>query len=219
MRRMLKLSILMVGCAVSCSAFAQSNCLTSLPIDPAKSVTFLNFGPSPGDRIVRSMKCSEAENIRANLFVSGQAINPDLLGRASELRSKIAETRAALSAQKVALQTASSRVARETALKSVKIALAVAGAASATTACFTSGVTCIVVVSSAVTLYELVDSLGTTAGDLAQQASNARGEIDKIIPALQAIETQLNDNIAQQSRLRYNAVFDALCQAIKQQCL
>lgn len=69
------------------------------------------------------------------------------------------------------------------------------------------------------TLYELIDSLGTTTGDLAQQAAKARTEIDKIVPALQAMEAQLNDNIAQQGKLRYNVVFGALCQAIKQQCL
>ena len=64
-----------------------------------------------------------------------------------------------------------------------------------------------------------MNSTANTAGDLAQQATQARAEIDKILPVLQAVEAQLNDNLAQQGKLRFNVAFTELCKAIKQQCL
>jgi hypothetical protein len=217
--RILKSLIVVIACALSGAAFAQATCLQSLPVKPSKSVTYLNFGSTAGDKISKTLGCPIAEGMRTEMFLSGEALNPDLLGKANQLRGKIADTKTKLASYKGQLQTATNRATRETILKSVKLSLAVAGAASATTACFTSGVACITVVSSVVTLYELVDSMATTGGDLAQQAATARAEIDKILPALQAMETQLNDNLAEQGKLRYNTVFNELCTAIKQQCL
>jgi hypothetical protein len=212
------LSIITIS-AVSSAAFAQADCLTSLNVKADKSVTFLSFGPAAGDRVTKNMSCLSAESLRAAMFLSGQALKPDLLGSAIQLRAKIGDIRAKLAAAKTDLGNASTRAKREIVLQTLKLTLAAAGTAASATGCISSGTTCLVALGGVVTLYGLIESAATTAGDLAQQAAQARAEIAKILPVLQALEGQLNDNLAQQGKLRYNVAFTEMCRAIKQQCL
>ena len=219
MRYILVLATSMLGCALLGSALAQEDCLASLNVNPSKLVTFLTFGPNAGDKVSQTMSCPVAEQMRADMFVSGQAVDLNLLGNANELRKKVDDLKAKLTEHKAALQNASTRATREAALKSLKITVVAAGTVSAATGCVTSGTTCIPAVGGAVALYELVESTASAVGDLAQQAMRARGEIDKILPLLNALDVQLNDNLAQQGKLRYKLAFTELCKAIKQQCL
>lgn len=219
MRGIPMLPVLVLGCAVSSSALGQAECLASLNVSAGKSVTFLAIGPGAGDKIAQTMTCPTAEKLRGDMFVSGQALDPNLLGNANQLRSKITDIRSRLATHKTELQNAATRAKREAIFGTLKITLAAAGTASAATGCVTSGVSCVAAFGGAVGLYELIDSLANTAGDLAQQAVRARAEIDKILPVLQAVEAQLNDNLAQQGKLRYNVAFTEMCKAIKQQCM
>jgi hypothetical protein len=72
-------------------------------------------------------------------------------------------------------------------------------------------------VRASVALYELAVS-ASKVGDLAQAREQAERELSTLESMLQSIPTQLNDNIVQQSKLRFNVVLSEMCRTIKQQC-
>jgi hypothetical protein len=201
------------------SAIAQQECLSSLKVSATKSVTFLAVGASPGDKLAETMMCPNAERLRTDIFISGQAIDLAAFDSAAQLRPKISKLRADLVAASTKLHNATDRAARDAALQSLKITLLGAALATSTAGCVASGSTCIPAAAAAVALYETISSTASSAGDLLQIAKQAQDDIGKITPVLKAAEDQLNDNIAQQSKLRYNAMYTEMCKSIKAQCL
>src|SRR5689334_8670285 len=101
-------------------AFAQQDCLHSLSVSTANSVTYLALGPDQRDRLTRSMTCVRAETLRGDLFLSGQAVNYNLPSKARALRAKVAEIREQLVVHNANHQKASTKAARESILLSIK---------------------------------------------------------------------------------------------------
>ena len=69
----------------------------------------------------------------------------------------------------------------------------------------------------ALALYE--SRLPSNVGDFATQVSaETQKQINILDSMLQSIQAQINDNVAQQSKLRFGSVIAAICTAIRQQC-
>lgn len=200
----------------SFSARAQQDCMRSLKVDAAKSVTFLSIG---GDKLTTTMSCSAAEALRDKLFMTGEAIDPKLFDDANQLRSKIASGRQALSSSVAKLQSAKDRASREVVLKSIQTSLLSAAVAYGSVGCYLakSPKLCTAALSSIVALYVALLNL-PPGDDLVALANQAKSEIDQILPSLQAWEGQLDANVAQQSKLKYNTMFLEMCQSVEQQC-
>lgn len=201
------------------SAMSQTECLVSLNVDPDKSVTFLSFGDTSSTEIASTMNCVDAENFRAQMFISGEAIDPNVLGDESQLRAKIEKLRTDLSATKGALAKTTSRAERVAILKGLGATVAAAATITAAAGCFTTGTTCVAALGGVVTIVGTISSMSDDAGDLADKATIALDRITQITAALDTIESQLDQNLSSQSKLRYNSVFKSLCDAIRNQCM
>jgi hypothetical protein len=118
---------------------------------------------------------------------------------------------------KSALEDATIGIAHFSAVLNLKEPILAAGLASATVGCIVSAEACKPAVRASVVLYDLAIS-ASKVGDLAQARERAEREISTLDSMLQSILAQLNDNIAQQSKLRFNVVLSEMCGAIKQQC-
>ena len=207
----------MIGWIFATPALCQEDCLASFNVDPSKSVTYLSIGPNTDDRISTTMSCSVAENLRDEVFSAGQTIDPDLLANVNRLRSRIVEIKMKLEAGRSELESATSMPGHLSAVRYLKDTVLAAGVVIATTGCIVSAETCKPAVESSFSLYELAVS-ASKVRDLPQSRAQAQAEIGKLDSMLQAIQAQLNDNIARQTKVRFGIVLSEVCKSIKQQC-
>ena len=210
---------LMVGWILVTPAMGQDECLATYSVNTTKSVTYLAIGPSADDRINTAMSCSIADAVRDKLFETRQTFDPNVLADASQLRTKILEIRMRLADGKSELQTAESEATRSGAILTLKDAVLAAGVASAVTGCIVSTATCKPAVGASVALYgsRLASNVGEFEGPT-QVSAETQKEINIFDSMLQSIQAQINDNVAQQSKLRFGSVIAAICTAIRQQC-
>jgi len=211
---MKRLFLALLVVLASSSARAQQECMSSIKVDAAKSVTFLSIGD---DKLVSTMSCSAAEALRDKLFLTGEAIDPKLFDDANQLRAKIVALRQALAGSQVKLQSAKDRAGREAALKTIQTTLLGATTVGLAVGCALKKGTCAAAFGSAVALYVALTNLGP-GDDLIALSIRAKSEIDQIVPSLQALEGQLDANIAQQSKLKYNTIFLEICHSVQKQC-
>ena len=210
-------ALIMLGWTFATPAVGQDDCLASYKVDPSKSVTYLSIGSTSGDRIDTMMRCSVAEAMRDEFFLASKTIDPSVFDNAVQLRSKILEIKTWLANGKSALEDATIGVAHFSAVLNLKEPILAAGLTSATVGCVVSPEACKPAVRASMVLYELAVS-ASKVGDLAQAREQAERELSTLDSMLQSISAQLNDNIAQQSKLRLNVVLSEMCGAIKQQC-
>jgi hypothetical protein len=155
--------------------------------------------------------------MRDKLFLTRHTFDSDVLGSASQLRAKILEIRMRLADGKSELEAAATDATRLGAILDLRDTVLAAGLASAATGCIVSAATCKPAVGASVALYE--SRLPSNVGDFATQVSaEAQKEISILDSMLQSIQAQINDNVAQQSKLRFGSVIAAICTAIRQQC-
>ncbi|MER8492528.1 hypothetical protein NKH53_30515 [Mesorhizobium australicum] len=211
-------SFIALICFPGC-AMAQAECLASLNVDQNKSVTFLSFGDTSSTDVASTMNCVDAENLRTQMFISGDAIDPNLIGDESQLRAKIDQLRADLASTKDALAKATSRSERVAILKGLGATAAAAATVTAAAGCFTTGTTCAGALGGVVTIVGIISSMSDDAGDFADKARVSLDRIDQIAEALDNIESSLDQNLSSQSKLKYNTVFNSLCDAIRKQCM
>jgi hypothetical protein len=204
--------------AIRSPVYAQQDCLSSLNVDPAKSVTFLSIDNGT-DKLATNMSCSAAESLREQMFRSGQ-FDARLFDDTNQLRAKLSSTRDALANANTKLQTAQDRASRELALKAVKTPLASGALAYSTVGCVLKRSTkaCVAAVASLVALWESLSNL-PPSDDLTKIATQAKNEIPGLQSTLEAFESQLDQNTVQQSKNKYNAMFVEMCSSVKQQCL
>jgi hypothetical protein len=210
-------ALIMLGWTFATPAVGQDDCLASYKVDPSKSVTYLSIGSTSGGRIDTMMSCSVAESMRDEFFLTSKTIDPSVFDNAAQLHSKILEIKTWLANGKSALEDATIGVAHFSAVLNLKEPILAAGLTSATVGCVVSPEACKPAVRASLVLYELAVS-ASKVGDLAQAREQAERELSTLDSMLQSISAQLNDNIAQQSKLRFNVVLSEMCGAIKQQC-
>jgi hypothetical protein len=210
-------ALIMLGWTFGTPAVGQDDCLASYKVDPSKSVTYLSIGSTTGDRIDTKMSCSVAEAMRDEFFLAAKMLDPHAFDNAVQLRSKISEIKKRLADGKSALKDATIGVAHFSAVLNLKEPILAAGLTSATVGCVVSAEACKPAVRASVALYELAVS-ASKVGDLAQAREQAERKLSTLESMLQSIPAQLNDNIVQQSKLRFNVVLSEMCRTIKQQC-
>jgi hypothetical protein len=206
----------MIGWIFATPAVGQSECLATYSVNSTKSITYLAIGPSADDRISTTMSCSVADAMRDKLFLTLHTFDPNLLGNASQLRAKILQIKMRLAEGKSELEAATTGATHLGAILGLKDTVLAAGLASAATGCIVSAATCKPAVGASVALYE--SGLASNVGDISQARAQAQTEINILDSMLQSIQAQINDNVAQQSKLRFGAVISAMCAAIRQQC-
>jgi hypothetical protein len=163
------------------------------------------------------MSCPVADKMRDEFFLTGRTIDPDMLGDTNRLRSKILEIKMRLDYGKSELEGATAEAAHLSGLLNIKEAVLAAGVASATTGCIVSGEACKPAVGASFTLYRLANS--TSKGEeIVQARTQAQRAIGTLDSLLQTIPARINDNIAQESKLRFYVVLSEMCKAIKEQC-
>jgi hypothetical protein len=140
-----------------------------------------------------------------------------MLGDTNRLRSKILEIKMRLDYGKSELEAATTEAAHLSGLLSFKEAVLAAGVASATTGCIVSAETCRPAVGASFALYQLANS-PSKGQELAQARAQAQKEIGTLDSMLQSIQAKLNDNVARESKQRFDVVLSEMCKAIKQQC-
>jgi hypothetical protein len=209
--------LVVVGWPFATPAVGQNDCSASFAVNPAKSVTYLSIGPNAGDRIDGKMSCPVAEKMRDEFFLTGRTIDRDILGDTNRLRSKIMEIKGRLDHGKSELDAATSEAAHLSALLNLKEAVLAAGVASATTGCIVSAQTCKPAVGASFALYQLANS-DSRGGGLTQARAQVQRDIGTLDSMLQSIQPKLNDNVARESRMRFDVVLSEMCKAIKQQC-
>jgi hypothetical protein len=217
MQALKQAAALIIGWICATPALGQEDCLASFNVNPSKSLTYLLIGPNASDRIVTAMSCSVAENMRDQLFATGQTTDAGLLGNVDQLRSKISEIKMRLAAGRTELENAMSMPAHLSAVQYFKDIVLAAGVASATIGCIVSAETCKPAVEASAALYELALS-ASKVRELPQARAQAEAEISTLESMLQTIQERLNDSIAQQSKLRFGIVLSQMCRSIKQQC-
>jgi hypothetical protein len=206
------IALIMVGWILATPAVGQDDCLATYSVNTTKSVTYLAIGPSADDRISTTMSCLVADAIRDKLFLTRHTFDPEVLGNASQLRAKILEIKMRLAEGKSELEAAATDATRLGAIQDLRDTVLAAGLASAATAA-----TCKPAVGASVALYE--SRLPSNVGDFATQVSaEAQKQFNILDSMLQSIQAQINDNVAQQSKLRFGSVIAAICTAIRQQC-
>ncbi|WP_354269298.1 hypothetical protein [Bradyrhizobium japonicum] len=198
-------------------ARAQQDCLSSLIIDSSKSVAFLSLDDG-ADKLATTMSCSAAESLRDEIFRSGK-FDAKLFDDANQLKSKIKSGREQLTNANARLKAAKDRAAREAALKALKADLAATALVFATVGCAIKKSTkiCAPALASLTALWESLSNLAP-GNDLVATVRQASSDIDTAQTALQEWETALDQNITQQSKNKFNAMFVAMCSSIKQQC-
>jgi hypothetical protein len=206
----------MIGWILATPAVGQENCLAAYSVNTAKSITYLAIGPSADDRISTTMSCSVADEMRDKLFLTSHTFNLNVLGNASQLRAKILEIKMRLADGKSELEAARTGATHFGAILSLRDTVLAAGLASAATGCIVSAATCKPAVAASVALYEL--GLASNVGDATQASAEAQKEINVLDSMLQSIQAQINNNVAQQSKLRFGSVVSAICTSIRQQC-
>ena len=155
--------------------------------------------------------------MRDEFFLTGKTIDRNLLGNAGQLRSKILDIKTWLASHKAELERATTEFSHFSAVVNLRDTVLAAGLASATTGCIVSAEACKPAVRASFELYELASSASKT-GALAQARTQAQRDISTLDSMLQSIQDRLNDNIARQSKLRFDVVLSEMCRAIKQQC-
>ena len=211
------IALIMVGWSLVTPAVGQDDCLATYSVNTTKSVSYLAIGPSADDRISTTMSCLVADAMRDKLFLTRHTFDPEVLGSASQLRAKILEIRMRLADGKSELEAAATDATRLGAIQDLRDTVLAAGLASAATGCIVSAATCKPAVGASVALYE--SRLPSNVGDFATQVSaETQKQINILDSMLQSIQTQINDNVAQQSKLRFGSVIAAICTAIRQQC-
>ena len=207
----------MAGWILVTPALGQDDCLATYSVNTTKSVSYLAIGPSADDRISTTMSCLVADAMRDKLFLTRHTFDPEVLGSASQLRAKILEIKIRLAEGKSELEAAAADATRLGAIENLRDTVLAAGLASAATGCIVSAATCKPAVGASVALYE--SRLPSNVGDFATQVSaEAQKQINILDSMLQSIQAQINDNVAQQSKLRFGSVIAAICTAIRQQC-
>ena len=209
-------ALAMIGWIFATPAVGQSECLATYSVNTTKSVTYLAIGPSADDRISTTMSCSVADAMREKLFVTLHTFDPNLLGNANRLREKILAIKMRLAEAKTELGAAATAATQLGAIQRLEDTVLAAGLASAATGCIVSAATCKRAVGASVALYQA--GLASNLGGNAQASTQAQTEINILDAMLQSIQGQINDNVAQQSKLRFGAVVSAMCAAIRQQC-
>jgi hypothetical protein len=155
--------------------------------------------------------------MRDKLFLTRHTFDPEVLGSASQLRAKILEIKMRLAEGKSELEAAATDATRLGAIQDLRDTVLAAGLASAATGCIVSAATCKPAVGASVALYE--SRLPSNVGDFATQVNaETQKQFNILDSMLQSIQTQINDNVAQQSKLRFGSVIAAICTAIRQQC-
>lgn len=199
---------------------AAEDCLVSLDVDPGKTVTTLNLGASNSESIVLTMSCVAAEKMREEMFISGQAIDLDGLGKKSVIVENIKKLKAQLDSSRESLIAANSKAKRQAALKVAAGFGSAAGVVAGSAGCVAGGIpACFAAFGSAVALVALVDSAADSASDLKAQADAAAAEIQKLTPLLSEMQSHLDEAQTDQYKLRYNQLFTALCESIRAQCM
>jgi hypothetical protein len=207
----------MIGWILATPAVGQDDCLAAYRVNTTKSVTYLAIGPGTDDRVSTEMSCSVADEMRDKLFRTGRTFDPNLLGNAGQLRSRILQIKTRLAAGRSELEAASTGATHRGAILTIEDTVLAAGLASATIGCIVSAATCKPAVGASVSLFAA--GMASNVGDITQQArAQARTDINTLDSMLQSIQTQINDNVAQQSKLRFGTVLSAMCTAIRQQC-
>ena len=211
------IALIIVGWSLVTPAVGQDDCLATYSVNTTKSVTYLAIGPSADDRINTAMSCSIADAVRDKLFLTRHTFDPEVLGSASQLRAKILEIKMRLAEGKSELEAAATDATRLGAIQDLRDTVLAAGLASAATGCIVSAATCKPAVGASVALYE--SRLPSNVGDFATQVSaEAQKQFNILDSMLQSIQAHINDNVAQQSKLRFGSVIAAICTAIRQQC-
>jgi hypothetical protein len=213
-------ALLTLACHVPWVALAQAECLASFNVRPDRSVTYLSLGPTAGDRVTQTMRCVDAERLRGEMFLSGQALDPAILSDVMRFRAQLARLDTELAARLAALEAAQTDAAISAALSALEVTATGWVLAATAVACPVSGGTaCPGAFAAAVRLVVLGRNIGQDASERARNAVTARSEINALRTAIATARSAWDDARAQQSRLRYNATFSAICNAIRQQCL
>jgi hypothetical protein len=121
-----------------------------------------------------------------------------------------------LAAGRAELEVAVTGARHLSAIHGLEDTVLAAGLASAAIGCVVSAEGCKPAVGASVALFEA--GIASNVGDVTQARAQARTEINTLDSMLQSIQTQINDNVAQQSKLRFGAVLSAMCTSIRQQC-
>jgi hypothetical protein len=209
-------ALTMVGWILATPALGQEDCLAAYRVNTTKSITYLAIGPSADDRISTKMSCSVADEMRDKLFLTSHTFNPNVLGNANQLRAKILEIKMRLANGKSELEAATTGATHLGAILGLKDTVLAAGLASAATGCIVSAATCKPAVGASVALYE--SGLDSNVGNITQASAEAQKQINVLDSMLQSIQAQINDSVAQQSKLRFGSVISAICNSIRQQC-
>jgi hypothetical protein len=201
-------------------AQGQDSCAQTFNVNPNKNVSFLNLGSGAGESVSVTMTCTAAEQMRENMFLSGEAIQPSLMDNASALRAKMHEINQQLAGKRDALAAATNKAQRQLVFTTLGGFGLAGGVAFGTAGCIAGGIpACVATFSAAVALVKLADAASTSAGDLANEANAARNEIIRLLEKSQAMEAQITQAMVAQYKLRYNSTYNALCTAIRQQCI
>ena len=208
-------ALAMIGWILATPAVGQDDCLAAYRVNTTKSVTYLAIGPGTDDRVSTEMSCSVADEMRDKLFRTGHTFDPNLLGNAGQLRSKILQIKMRLAAGSKELEAARTTATHSGAILGLEDTVLAAGLASAAIGCIVSATTCKSAVGASVALFEA--DMASNVGNITQARAQVQANINTLDSMLQSIQAQINDNVAQQSKLRFGAVLSAMCTAIRQQ--
>ena len=114
------------------------------------------------------------------------------------------------------LEAASTGATLQGAILGLEDTVLAAGLASAAIGCIVSATTSKSAVGASVALFEA--GMASNVGNITQARAQAQANINTLDSMLQSIQAQINDNVAQQSKLRFGSVIAAICTAIRQQC-
>ncbi|MBR1069422.1 hypothetical protein ABIF66_000037 [Bradyrhizobium japonicum] len=207
-------------------AQAQSGCLSSLNVDPKKSLTLFGWLPDGNGTGVSSMSCLAAERMRTRIFVDYlQASQDTVFGSPSQYNSELTARRNSLLQKRDELKTklgdGSTRAAVVAVSKvawyeTVKFFTILACVAPEPTGLTKAG--CVVGVIDVIkTTVGLGDDL--TDADIRQQLSLIEKNLADLEPVYKAALQNNNQAKVNTAKAKFTSAFNGLCQAIKQQCL
>ena len=200
-------ALAMIGWILATPAVGQDDCLAAYRVNTTKSVTYLAIGPGVDDRVSTEMSCSVADQMREKLFRTGHTFDPNLLGNAGQLRSKILQIKMRLAAGRSELEAARTGATHSGAILSLENTVLAAGLASAAIGCIVSAATCKPAVGASVALFEA--GMASNVGNITQARAQAQANINTLDSMLQSMHRNPNCGLA---------VLSAMCTAIRQQC-
>ncbi len=200
------------------SASSESNCLTSMPVSSTKSLTYLDFGGAAEGKVNVTLSCRRAEELRSEIFISGK-VTAESVSNREAINKALGSSEEQLAAAIKDLNGANEQLRAKAVLKATSQAALLASVLAVPICAKGNRLGCAAIAAGAglVTLIEhtsdtlsskSLEELLSKTNELSTKVSSLREQISSLKTSQEAIETN-----------GYQQAFNAMCTAIKKQCL